>query len=118
MYKVDELIKCCKIYPQPHTIKDLTWLECECCRKRTVNTFKDIKEAGLRWNEMMLKVRDPRRSIQGKQAILSMLDERNLTMLEVAEIAGIKKTSINKVISRIREEIDVEDSEGEEDSEV
>ena len=113
MYKTDELIKCCGQYPVYRQVKDYVWVECLCCRKRTINTFRDKFEANLVWNQMMLGVRDPRKTPQGKAVILSMIDERGLTLLEVAEIAGIKKTSVNKVISRIREEFD--DSSGPDD---
>lgn len=108
MYKVNELIKCCKMYPE-YKKKPATedvWLECKCCRKRTVNTFNDYEEAGRVWNEMMLKVRDPRRSIQGKAYIMSMLDEQHLTPLEVAEKADIKKSQVGVTIHRIRKEFE------------
>lgn len=115
MYKADELIKCCKQYPVPYHIqsKGVTWIECENCRKRSVNVaLWDIPEATRAWNELMLNVRDPRRQPEGKGAILSMVDLQGLSLFEVAERIDVKKTSIGQVVARIREEIDIEEDEG------
>ena len=103
-YRVDELIKCCDQYPVYRQAKKIIWVECECCRKRTVNVFDDRNEAGRVWNELMLRVRNPRTTPQGKQAILSLVDEQDKSHGEVGAILGIPANTVTKLISRLREE--------------
>ena len=108
-YPENVLIKCCNVNPKYHSIFTpgaATWLQCPCCNRRTVNTFKDNVELNLLWNEQMLRSGDPRRSLQGKGAILSLIDVHNKTVREVAEILGMEPNSATKYIKRIREEFE------------
>lgn len=111
-YPENMLIKCCDKTPKVYSKSTgETWLECQVCRRRTVNTMP-VKPGHvsdtltLLWNEMMLRSGDPRRSMQGKCAILSLIDKHHYTQGMIAEVLGMEDSATRKYISRIREEFE------------
>lgn len=106
-YPIHQLIKCCGRYPVYRSKPNGdTWVECECCRKRTVNTFKDKDEASRIWNITKLRVRDPLRTLSGRTAMLSLIDEDGMNQIEVAEKIGVPKDQIGMIIKRAREKVE------------
>lgn len=106
-YPENELIKCCGQYPVYRTNRSTgtSWLECECCRRRTYHDFMDKLDANVEWNELMLRQRDPLKTMQGKLAVLCMVDLQGKQHEEIARILGMEYDATKKMISRIREEV-------------
>lgn len=116
-YPINELIKCCGQYPVYRTNQGVgtSWLECECCRRRTYHDYMVKTDANVEWNILMLRQRDPRDTVPGKVAILSLIDYEGMSHQEIADILGLKETGISTTIIRMREEIKEEYGDNSED---
>jgi len=114
-YPINELIKCCGRYPVYRTNQGTgtSWLECECCRRRTYHDFMRKSDANVEWNTLMLRQRDPLDTMQGKLAVLCLVDLQELPQLEVSHILGMEYDATRKLISRIRKEVEEEYGTGE-----
>ena len=50
-YKIEELIKCCGVYPRYHTAGGIKWVQCPKCKNRSATYVSANMNANAGWNE-------------------------------------------------------------------
>jgi len=111
-YREDVLIKCCNRYPRYYPGGTLpVWVECPVCRRRTVEMFDSRQEAKVAWNKKMLRIDEPRKTREGKEALLSLTEIHDMSHAEVADLLGIPANTFTKMLARIKEEFTHENDE-------